>query len=112
MSARLLAITDWEAVARRAEFEPARMAGICLASMRQLERFFADHHAQTPERWVMQFRLRLAKELLAKGFTTKAVAAELKFADASHFCKAFKRFCGISPQAFAAKMSIKYNNVA
>src|SRR5712671_5959488 len=42
MNPRLLRITDWENLARQADFEPGKMADICPVSIRQLERFFAE----------------------------------------------------------------------
>ena len=65
MNARLRRIHDWERLARAAEFEPGKMATLCPISLRQLERFFAVHFAQTPGEWVRQFRCRLAQQLIA-----------------------------------------------
>jgi len=62
MNARLRRIHDWERLARAAEFEPGKMAALCPISLRQLERFFAVHFAQTPGEWVRQFRCRLAQQ--------------------------------------------------
>ena len=101
MNARLLCIKDWEALARRADFQPARMAGLCLVSLRQLERFFAGHFHKTPQRWILELKCRLAQELIAQGYTTKAAAAKLEFADESHFCHRFKKCCGVSPRTSA-----------
>jgi len=59
---------------------------------------------------------REAKELLHQGYSTKAAAAELSFANDSHFCHVFKKACGVSPQAYALrppeKMSPIDNDVA
>ena len=43
----------------------------------------------------------MARDLLSRGWSNKAVAAELGFADESHFCHEFKRIYGCSPQWLA-----------
>jgi AraC-like DNA-binding protein len=101
MSARLSKIFDWERLAREARFEPAAMAALCPISLRQLERFFEKEFNQTPSTWVRELKCRNARRLIALGWSNKAVAAELHFADESHFCHEFKRVYGSSPQAFA-----------
>jgi len=106
MSARLLRIPNWEHVAKKADFEPATMAKLCRISILQLQRFFAEQFHQTPEHWIREVRFLLAKELLTKGLSTKSVATELKFANASHFCHEFKKFYGSCPQMFSPKMSL------
>lgn len=118
MKPRLLCIKDWERLARQAEFEPGKMAALSLISVRQLERFFADHFHQTPREWAKALQCRLARSLIATGYSTKAAAAELKFADESHFCHEFKRVYGVCPQTFApawgrhSEMPLSDNNVA
>src|SRR6266404_7354753 len=55
----------------------------------------------SPAQWLRRLRCRLAKELISRGYSSKAVAAELKFATNSHFCREFKKVFGASPQQFA-----------
>lgn len=92
---------DWEGLARVAEFKPSRMASLCSISERQLQRIFKQQLSCTPRQWLRGLRCRLAKDLITKGFSSKAVAAELKFSNGSHFCKEFKKVFGTSPQYFA-----------
>jgi AraC-like DNA-binding protein len=49
----------------------------------------------------------LAKELIAQGYSNKAVVAELKFASQSQFCHQFKRVYSASPQTFAPTYRFK-----
>jgi len=100
MSGRLLRIEKWETLARQADFQPAKMAALCSISLRQLERFFALRFGKTPGEWSRELKCRQALKLITEGYSNKAVAAELKFASASHFCHEFKRFYGASPQSF------------
>jgi AraC-like DNA-binding protein len=101
MSARLLRIHDWEKLAREARFKPSTMAALCPISLRQMQRFFEKEFEKTPRKWLREIRCRKALELVKEGWSNKAIAAELHFADGSHFCHEFKRAFGTSPQMHA-----------
>lgn len=101
MAARLLRVKDWEAVAREAKFRPAAAAANCGVSLRQIERFFAEHFGKSPGHWMRETRCRMAKELIVKGWSNKAVVKELGFGNESHFCHQFQQFYGCSPQTYA-----------
>ena len=98
---KLLQIRDWERLASEANFRPESMAALCPVSLRQLERFFSKRFQKTPKAWARQLRCRLALELIAQGWSSKAVAGQLHFWDEAHFCKDFKRIYGAPPQSFA-----------
>jgi len=104
-------MANWEELARQAEFEPAKMANLCRISLRQLERFFAGQFHKTPEEWVLQLKCRLAQQLIARGYSTKAVAAELGFFDVPHLCHVFKKLHGANPQSFAPSFGTRIGNV-
>jgi len=97
----LLTIEQWEQVAREADFNSAKMASLCSISERQLQRLFRQHLRCTPSHWLRELQCRLAKDLIAQGYSNKAAANELKFANESHFCREFKKVFGTSPQSFA-----------
>jgi AraC-like DNA-binding protein len=101
MSRHLSIIDSWEVLAREAEFRPIAMAARCSSSLRQLERFFAANFRKTPKVWARELRCKLATELLAQGWTNKAVATELDFANESHLCHEFRRVYGVAPRSFA-----------
>src|SRR5262245_14452297 len=73
-------IESWEALAWEAKFHPAKMAELCLISLRQIERFFAQHFKKTPREWTRELRCQMAVQLISKGWSSKAVAIELDFA--------------------------------
>ena len=101
MSAQLQKINDWQLLAREASFKPADMAAMCSVSLRQLERHFLVRFQRTPGNWTRDLRFRIAKDLIIQGWSTKAVAQELRFTDSAHLCREFKRLCGTTPQYFA-----------
>jgi transcriptional regulator GlxA family with amidase domain len=101
MSGRLFRVQDWEAMARLAKFRPCGMAALCSISLRQLERHFVCHLRNRPGNWCRELRLRLAQKLISQGWSDKAVAAELGFADSAHLCRDFKKRCGMTPQDYA-----------
>jgi len=112
MSARLPPIQDWERLALQARFRPDVMAALCSISLRHLERLFELQINQTPRDWMRQLQCRLALHLISQGWSTKAVAEELKFADSSHLSRHFKRIYGAAPQKFAPRPRFLPKNVA
>jgi AraC-like DNA-binding protein len=96
-----LEIQDLERVAREADFKPARMAALCAISERHLQRIFKKRLRCTPSHWLRDLRCRLASVLISQGYSSKAAAAELKFATDAHFCREFKKIFGTSPKSFA-----------
>ena len=77
MSGKLIKSEDWEEVAKQAKFKPSRMATLCAISERHLQRIFKRHLRQTPSHWLRELQCRLAKQLIAQGYSSKAAAAEL-----------------------------------
>lgn len=101
MSGILLKTKDWERVAKEAQFKPNKMALLCAVSERHLQRVFKKYLQCTPGQWLRELQCRLAKDLISKGYSSKAAAAELNFATDAHFCREFKKVFGASPQCFA-----------
>ena len=112
MSTRLVRIANWEEVAREAGYQPSKMAALCFVSDRQLQRFFQSQFQTTPGRWLRQLKCKTAKELISRGFSTKAVSAELKFGNESHFCREFKKVFAVPPQTFSPTFAAKSQDVA
>jgi transcriptional regulator GlxA family with amidase domain len=100
---RLSMITDWVLLAMTAKYNCENLAGECLISKRQLERFFLTHFKQTPKEWMQRLRMGSARNLIEQGYTTKAVASELHYKGCCHFCREFRKHHGHSPQFYSPK---------
>jgi transcriptional regulator GlxA family with amidase domain len=111
MSGQLLKIHDWESMARQAKFHPAGMAALCSVSLRQMERFFVERFNKTPIAWTRELRCEQARRLIAKGWTNKAVATELDFANESHLCHEFRKVYGLPPRSFSPTYRMPQNVV-
>lgn len=63
-------------------------------------RAFRDRIGHTPRKFRELKRMEFAANLLAKGMTVKAVAAELDYSDVYFFSRMFKRYLGASPSRY------------
>jgi AraC-like DNA-binding protein len=79
--------------------ELAILSGI---SRYQLVRGFARELGATPHAYIIQRRVRLARQLLLAGETIAAAAQRAGFADQSHLTRAFVRQFGVTPGRYLA----------
>ncbi|MGO4727695.1 MULTISPECIES: AraC family transcriptional regulator [unclassified Inquilinus] len=75
----------------------AELAALSGISRFQLLRGFAREVGITPHAYLVQRRVHLARQLLARGRTPAEAAAEAGFADQSHLTRAFLRQLGVTP---------------
>ena len=76
----------------------SQLAGLAGLSVRQLERLFALELKQSPERFYVDLRLRVAKDLLEHtDEPVAAVALQCGFTNPSHFARSFQARYGLSP---------------
>jgi AraC-like DNA-binding protein len=101
MRAKTLKLEVWKELAKEAQFDAGRVALMLSISQRQLQRLMKRQFEETPSRWLHSLRCQLARNLVSKGYSTKAAAAEMGFSSESHMCHQFKRFFGCPPQSFA-----------
>jgi AraC-like DNA-binding protein len=74
------------------------------------QRLFLGSKGISPHDYVMQVRIRKARQLLAKGCNIAHVALDTGFADQSHLTRSFKQFTGITPGGYAADVVSRSNS--
>jgi len=78
----------------------AELAAISGVSRFQFLRGFARQVGITPHAYLVQRRVTLARQLLAKGQTPAQAALQAGFADQSHMTRAFVRHLAITPSRY------------
>ncbi len=68
------------------------------------QRLFVRHTGVSPHDYLVQRRIKKARELLLQGHGIAAVAADTGFVDQSHFTRSFKRVTGITPGRYISSM--------
>ncbi|HEX7846538.1 MAG TPA: helix-turn-helix transcriptional regulator [Chitinophagaceae bacterium] len=82
--------------------EVSEVASFCNLSEFHFYRSFKQAFATTPYQYILNKRLKLAKELLTKGeISITQIALDCNFPDIFTFSKAFKRRFGSSPTKFS-----------
>jgi AraC-like DNA-binding protein len=101
---------SFEELARSAHFNAREFAGLCRLSPRQVQRIFRAKFTLSPQQWLNEKRISVARELLLSGKPVKVVAYELGFKQSSHFCRQFKAVIHMTPSEFVSKNPL--DNVA
>ena len=71
-------------------------------------RLFKESTGQPPHQYVVEARVRKAKELLTTGkFTISEVAHHVGFADQSHLTRHFKRVFGLPPKTLLSRRRLE-----
>jgi len=73
------------------------LAQICGLSRSYFIRAFKETFGRTPYRWVMEYRISKAKDLLLSDLSIPEVAVACGFADQSHMTRAFSDIAGHPP---------------
>lgn len=77
------------------------LAGRVQMSTYQFVRMFREGTGVPPHQYILRERVEMAKKLLAdRSFAIVDIAAQLRFADQSHFGAVFKRLVGATPSTF------------
>ncbi|MBC2607276.1 helix-turn-helix domain-containing protein [Pelagicoccus albus] len=88
------------------ELDVALLAKRCGMSERSFYRAFRDAAGTSPKQFVLELRLRHAKDaLLVPGSRVTDVALDAGFSDSNYFTRIFKEHVGQSPSAWAKSMS-------
>lgn len=83
----------------------AELAGATGLDRYRLLRAFSAAYGLPPHAWALQQRLAHAQGLIRQGRSLADAALSAGFADQSHLTRAFRRFRGYTPGAYAAAMS-------
>lgn len=78
------------------------LATLCGLSRFQLIRGFARETGITPHAYLVQARVRLARRLLAEGYSPADTAFMAGFADQSHLTRAFQKQFAVTPGSYQA----------
>ncbi len=84
----------------------AMLASVAGMSRYHFLRRFRDTVGMTPHAWQIDLRIRRARGLLEQGLSLANVAAQLGFADQSHFQRAFKRRVAATPSEYRSQSVI------
>jgi AraC family transcriptional regulator len=77
------------------------LAGRVQMSTYQFVRMFREGTGVPPHQYILRERVEMAKKMLAdRNAPIVDIAAQLRFADQSHFGAVFKRLVGVTPSAF------------
>lgn len=82
---------------------PANLAKKLNVSNSSLYRLFRNNSGISPEKYIQNYRLEQATQMLEKGFSVKLVALSCGFSDPFYFSKVFKKFKGVIPTKYKAK---------
>ena len=76
-------------------------AQLCYSEV-YFRKLFTSVYGCSPHRYILNLRMRLAKQLLADGILSiSAVAEQCGFSSVYHFSRTFKQFVGISPSEYS-----------
>ena len=100
--ARQFSTMDWNKFAVESRYRTSKLVTLVGLSRRQLERIVQRDHGCTPRSWLMSRRLIEAGDLLLAEGNVNKVSSRLLYKQASHFCRQFKEFYGVTPSAFIA----------
>lgn len=82
---------------------PANLARVLNVSSSSLYRIFRNNSGISPEKYIQNYRLEQATQMLEKGVSVKLVALSCGFSDPFYFSKVFKKIKGVIPTEYKAK---------
>jgi AraC family transcriptional regulator len=86
------------------QFPMAAAASAAGVSIRDFIKGFKGVTGETPQRWLMRYRIARAKQYFAeRALTLAEIATRCGFTDENHFTKVFRRVTGATPSAWQAR---------
>lgn len=81
-------------------------------SVSRLSHLFKGHTGHAPARYLKQFRMERARELLETSFlSVKEICAQVGMGDMSHFVRDFEKIYGLSPSRYRLKAGIRISGL-
>lgn len=81
------------------------LAKLCNLSVSEFSRVFRDECGVTFEHYLLEYRIAMAREMLAEpNLAIAQVAYAAGFNDPSYFCRAFRRLAGVTPSSYQQQM--------
>ena len=95
---RVLAHIELNLSNRLSNDELSQLAGL---SLFHFGRAFRNSVGESPHSYVIRRRIELARRLMVNSnLSLSQIAADCGMADQAHFCKLFRRFVGVTPNAW------------
>ncbi|MEN6563701.1 MAG: AraC family transcriptional regulator [Christensenella sp.] len=83
------------------EINFAKIAADYNFSSSYLTKIFREHTGKPPIRYLIEFRIQIAKELLRDtNLNIKEISEKTGFVDQFYFSKCFKSYCGVTPSQY------------
>jgi AraC-like DNA-binding protein len=79
------------------EFSIDDVAQVCGLSRSYFIKAFKESFGRTPYRWLIEYRVSRAKDMLCSAMSLAQIASACGFADQSHMTRTFTQVAGISP---------------
>jgi transcriptional regulator GlxA family with amidase domain len=76
------------------------LASLVNLDQRYFIKLFKKGYSQTPQNYILAYRIFKASNLLNDGFSVAQVSEMVGFSDSKAFSRAFKRVKGISPSGY------------
>ncbi len=80
-----------------------RLSSVTRLSPFYFQRLFLQNTGVSPHEYLVQYRIKKARELLSQGRSIADVALDTGFVDQSHFTRSFKRATGITPGSYISR---------
>ena len=79
------------------------LAGIAHFSTDYFRKYFKKYVGVTPGQYIMEQKLRYAREMLEKGFDQRTIAYYLGFCSQTYFITCFKKAYGLTPHQYVVR---------
>ena len=93
-------LENYRQLAAAARYDARKFAKLQQVSVRQLQRDFKRIFGRTPQDWLNEQRIIVARNRLLEGAPVKQVAFEMGFKQSSHFSRHFKKYGLVTPSEY------------